>query len=234
MRNKLGNLCMVIGAVLVLAALSLFYLNQKEARQAEASVEDAMSQLLEAIYEKNSEQDGEIQEGDILDKDFADALNQNDISSVEGDTSESRIGTSGYQDPYNSTMSVITIGNYDYIGYLSIPALGLELPVISGWSYSKLRSAPCRYSGAVNADDLVIAAHNYSRHFGHLSSLSVGETVTFTDVEGITTIYEVVSVDNLAPTAVEEMTAGEYDLTLFTCNYSGQSRITVRCERLEE
>ena len=34
-------------------------------------------------------------------------------------------------------------------------------------------------------------------------------------------------------TAVEEMTAGEYDLTLFTCTYGGQSRVTVRCDREE-
>jgi len=28
------------------------------------------------------------------------------------------------------------------------------------------------------------------------------------------------------------MAAGEWDLTLFTCNYSGQSRVTVRCEAM--
>lgn len=38
-------------------------------------------------------------------------------------------------------------------------------------------------------------------------------------------------VEILDETAVEEMTAGEWDLTLFTCNYDGRARITVRCIR---
>ena len=37
--------------------------------------------------------------------------------------------------------------------------------------------------------------------------------------------------DTLAATAVEEMTDSGFDLTLFTCNYSGQARVTVRCNR---
>ena len=36
----------------------------------------------------------------------------------------------------------------------------------------------------------------------------------------------------LRPTAVEEMTSGTFDLTLFTCTYGGRSRITVYCDRL--
>lgn len=224
---------MAIGAVLVLAALSLFYLNQKEAVQAEAAVDEIMSQLLEEMQEKNSTQNAEIQKGDISDKNFTDASEQNDIKSTDSDSNAGN-GKDNleYKDPYDSTMSVLTIEGYDYIGYLSVPTLGLELPVILDWSYSKLRSAPCRYSGSVNTDDLVVAAHNYPRHFGKLAGLSAGETITFTDIDGRNTVYEVVSVDNLAPTAVEEMVDGEYDLSLFTCNYSGQSRITVRCERV--
>ena len=38
-------------------------------------------------------------------------------------------------------------------------------------------------------------------------------------------------VETLPAAAVAEMTAGEYPLSLFTCDYSGQARITVRCTR---
>jgi sortase A len=33
----------------------------------------------------------------------------------------------------------------------------------------------------------------------------------------------------LSPFAVEEMTSGDWDMTLFTCTVGGQSRVTVRC-----
>ena len=51
----------------------------------------------------------------------------------------------------------------------------------------------------------------------------------FTDVSGAVHRYTVMQVETLAPTAVDEMTGGDWDLTLFTCTYSGQARVTVRC-----
>lgn len=130
-------------------------------------------------------------------------------------------------------MTEVMIDGYSYIGYLTIPSLGLQLPVMSDWSYPQLKIAPCRYYGSTQTDDLVIAAHNYSRHFGNIKNLTPGDAVYFTDMDGVTIAYEVVEIDTLNPTAVEEMTSGGYDLTLFTCTYSGQSRVTVRCDRAE-
>ncbi len=121
-----------------------------------------------------------------------------------------------------------------YIGVLRIPALSLELPVISGWSYPSLRIAPCRYTGSAYLDDMVIAAHNYRSHFGYLKDLSQGDEVTFTDMDGNVFRYEVAALETLSPFAIEEMTSGGWDLTLFTCTVGGQSRVTVRCERTED
>jgi sortase A len=128
-------------------------------------------------------------------------------------------------------MTEVEIDGYAYIGYLSIPNLGLELPVMSSWSYSQLRRAPCRYSGSVRGEDLVLMAHNYKNHFGRISRLNLNDSVSFTDMDGITTQYKVAALDILESTAVETMTAGEFDLTLFTCTYGGKSRVTVYCNK---
>ena len=74
-------------------------------------------------------------------------------------------------------------------------------------------------------------AHNYDKHFVNIDQLELGDAVLFTDMDGVTTGYEVVAVDILAPSAVEEMTSGAFDLTLFTCTYGGQNRVTVYCDR---
>ena len=121
---------------------------------------------------------------------------------------------------------------YSYIGYLTIPDLSLKLPVMSDWSYEGLNLSPCRYSGSVETDDLVIAAHNYDSHFGRISELSNGARVLFTDLNGSTERYEVVLVDTLNPVEIEKMTSGDYDLTLFTCTPSGMARVTVRCDKI--
>ena len=45
-------------------------------------------------------------------------------------------------------MTVTAIDGWDYIGYLSIPSIGLALPVMSEWSYPGLKIAPGRYAGS--------------------------------------------------------------------------------------
>lgn len=130
--------------------------------------------------------------------------------------------------PTDTDMTVLEIGGYDYIGYLSIPALGLELPVMSEWDYSRLRIAPCRYSGSIKTHNLVIAAHNYRCQFGTISNLKEGDTITFTDIDGTVSCYTVALVEILQPTDVAKMISGKWNLTLFTCTYGGKTRVTVR------
>ena len=81
-------------------------------------------------------------------------------------------------DPFDEEMKIEEIDGYGYIGYLSIPALGLDLPVMSEWDYGRLKIAPCRYYGSTKTDNLVIAAHNYKVHFGYLGNLQSGDSVT--------------------------------------------------------
>ena len=80
----------------------------------------------------------------------------------------------------------------------------------------------------------MIMAHNYPKHFGKLQDMRAGDTVTFTDMDGVMVEYQVMALDILAATAVEDMTSGDYDLTLFTCTYGGESRVAVRCDRLQD
>ena len=126
-----------------------------------------------------------------------------------------------------------SLGDVACIGILEIPALNLELPVISSWSYSSLRLAPCRYSGSAYKGDLVIAAHNYQSHFGGLRTLPEGSEVFFTDAVGNRFSYYVAVTEALTPWSVDDMTSGEWPLTLFTCTLDSQNRVTVRCEYSE-
>ena len=131
-------------------------------------------------------------------------------------------------------MPVQTINGRDYIGVLSIPSLELELPVISQWDYPALKVAPCRYSGSLYQDNLIICAHNYASHFGKLKTLQPGDTVQFTDMDENVVTFRMVERETLGPTDVEGMEAGDWDLTLFTCTVGGQTRVTIRFEREED
>ncbi len=136
------------------------------------------------------------------------------------------------KDPHRE-MPVQTIDGRDYIGVLRIPALELELPILSECTYPNLKMAPCRYFGSAYNGSLVLAAHNYSTHFGRLNTLQAGDSVVFTDMEGTVLSYQVSAMETLAPSDVEAMATGDWDLTLFTCILGGQSRVTIRCVRVE-
>lgn len=124
---------------------------------------------------------------------------------------------------------VVIVDGTAYLGYLEIPEWGLTLPVRENLSYPGLRESPCRYSGSVNNGGLVIAAHNYKRHFSKIGSLKPEDKISFTDGAGNVHQYQVVGSEVLEPEQVEEMKSDQWDLTLFTCTYGGSRRIVVRC-----
>ena len=130
-------------------------------------------------------------------------------------------------------MATVKVDGYECIGILSVPVLDLELPVLTDWSYAKLKKAPCHYYGTYYEKDFVIAAHNYKSHFGRLSELQAGDIVVFTDINNIEHYYEVVLLETLPKNATKEMITSGFDLSLYTCTLGGGSRVTVRCNAAE-
>ena len=190
------------GLLLIAAALALAAYNVIDAQRAARSA----AQALEALSQTTA------------------------VSAAEPEQASADDAPAYLADP-EMPMPTVSFDGNDYIGRVDIPSLGLSLPVISEWSYPRLKIAPCRYTGSAYLDNLIIAAHNYSSHFGNLNRLNTGDTVTFTDVDGNQFTYAVSLIEDLPGTAIEEMQAGEWDLTLFTCTLGGRSRVTVRCER---
>ena len=212
LRRKFGIFCMVLGVVLILGAVCLFLNNRQEDYTAGESSAEVMPELLNQIQEN---QDATVSEADDMPK--VELQKPVDLLTEE-----------------EKQMTEVEINGIPYIGYLSIRKLNIELPVISTWDYNLLSVAPCRYAGTLLGEDLVIMAHNYTSHFGEIAQLELGESVVFTDMDGEATLYEVVGKDVLDPSAVEEMTSGDFDLTLFTCTYGGEFRMTIYCNKTEE
>lgn len=124
-----------------------------------------------------------------------------------------------------------TANGHEFIGTLSIPSLGLDLPVQRNWSYPNLSVSPCRYSGSAYSGEFVIIAHTYEKHFGKLNGLSIGATVSFTDMDGNVFRYVVREKETLSPTDANDLAHSGYDLTLATCTLSGTKRLVVHCDR---
>ena len=206
-----GTFLIVIGLLLIAAALFLIGYNLYDEYRAGKSAEHILTVLQKKIPD-SSAAEGSAQ------------------ADLEPDSAE----LPDYILNPDMEMPVAEIDGYNYIGILEIPSLELFLPVMSEWSYPNLKFAPCRYSGSAYTGNFTIAGHNYSTHFGPIRNLETGDQVIFTDIKGRSFFYEVQTVETLEPTAIEDMLSDEWDLTLFTCTSSGQARVAVRCFKVDQ
>ena len=215
--SKQGKICIGIGVLLLLSALLLTAYNLLSDEMASVRVKIVLERLIPDMEENARDVRPSVYSG-----------------AVSADDAAEEVYVPDYVLNPGMDMPEEQIDGQTYIGVLEIPALSLSLPVISEWSYPSLKIAPCRYAGSVYLDNMVIAAHNYQSHFGKLETLSHDDNVSFTDVDGNVFAYKVVEIETLSPYAIEEMTIGDWDLTLFTCTLGGQSRVAVRCDRIQD
>ena len=226
--NRAGIICIAIGVVLILSALLLFLVHEISNIIAEQDT-DA---ILERIKNDIAAQTSQACETQIAEEEQA-PIPETSVTEPESEiVTENTTGIETEQPvPVISEMTVLTIDGYDYIGYIEIPALELALPVMADWNEEKLKLAPCRHFGSTKTDDLVIAGHNYRRHFANFTDLDIGDSIRFTDMDGQTIEYTIGKIDLLEPDAVWRVLDSNYDLILYTCDYSGGKRIAVFCER---
>lgn len=206
--KRAGNICIILGLLLITGALVLFIHNVAEAAEAGKAAETVRQTLTEAISGAEDEPYGNV------------AWNP---GGWEGD------GTVAPK------MPVSVVDGRSYIGIIECPSADISLPVLAEWSYDDLKIAPCRYSGSVYTDDAVICAHNYITHFAFLLRLGIGSDIYFMTVNGEVFHYVVSNRETLRPTEVEKLTdpGQDWDLTLFTCDYGGRTRCAVRCVKAD-
>lgn len=214
-KRKAGVVLVVLGAVLLVAALLLLFYNEEENRAAGEASEEGLAVVQEiiAMGAVETPEPKEVPEESV---------------EPEGETPEPT------EIP---EMPEVRVDGQLYIGYLSIPEIEIELPVMSDWDYDKLRLAPCRQYGSLYTGDLVIAAHNYERHFGKLKDLSMGATCTFTDMNGNAVEFELELRELLDPfveASTDRVVDSGYDLVLYTCTKGGGQRVVCFFNRVEK
>ena len=147
--------------------------------------------------------------------------------------SDSDEGEENLEEALKKNMPVVMLDGYDYIGYLNVPSMDLKLPVLNTYDNEKLKIAVCRYYGSLETDDLVLAGHNYEKALGKIKSIELGDKIIFTNMNGEDYTYIVKETEILNPTQVEDMVESKYDLSIYTCTYSGKARFTVRLDEME-
>lgn len=213
MHKKLGLVLVLAGALLIGGALALYGANRVEDEKAGAAAVETAAVLQQQIEQAQTQH------------------MQTKVQEQPEDISPEPSMDAPVEDAETEPAPVVMVGDYEYLGVLSLPSLGLELPVMADWDYDRLKLAPCRQFGSAEGDNLVIAGHNYIGHFANLGMMKAGDSVTFTTMDGAANTYVVAKTDIISPEDTEKVSESGYALTLYTCTYGRQNRVTVYCER---
>ena len=127
MRKWIGTICIILGVACLLAAIGFVIYNRWEAENA-ADISQSLLQNVQLVIDEHKTNDLPQSEND-------------DLDSVENDELPEDVNTP-------AEMATIKVDGYDCIGVLSVPVLELKLPVLTDWSYTKLKQAPCHYYGS--------------------------------------------------------------------------------------
>ena len=119
-------------------------------------------------------------------------------------------------------------------GVLQIEALKLCLPILDTWNETNLQTAPCRYTGEAEDQNLVLLGHNYKKHFAPLEKAQPGQEVRLVLSDGRKFVYSVEERIQIQPTETEKVYGSGYPLTIFTCTKGGENRWVLNCSLQKE
>ena len=214
-------LIFLVGLSVMLYPTVSDYVNQRHQSRALASYDETVNEMSDADYTAYFE--------------AADAYNQRLAATPNSFFTPEQV--SGYDE----TLDVSGTG---IMGYITIPRIGVELPVYHGTSDGVLQVAAGHLEGSSlpvggAGTHAVISAHRglpSAKLFTTLDELETGDTFTITVLDRVLT-YEVDQISIVLPTETDNLKVvdGKDYVTLMTCTPYGinSHRLLVRGRRIE-
>lgn len=122
---------------------------------------------------------------------------------------------------------------YTPIAKLQAEKIGLNVSVLSEWSYELLDISVNKFNGPEPNEpgNFIVIGHNYSNgaHFGSLHLLEIGDLIDLTDLLGRKITYEVYEILTIKPDEIEKLMTDEVrTLTLVTCDTNNALRVVIK------
>lgn len=128
----------------------------------------------------------------------------------------------------DNTMSVLPIDEIDFVGLVELQRYESTLPVCADWG--KTSKYPCRFSGSIYDGTMQIGVTTQKGQYDFYRELSVGDTVSYIDVEGNRYTFTITSLryaKHVVQTALQQKDAA---LTLFIKNIYSFEYLIVFCD----
>lgn len=136
--------------------------------------------------------------------------------------------TSGiWQEQSDMRMQSAEIDGTDFIGLLEIPVCNMEFPVCNSCDNKNVRIFPCRYTGSIYDESLIIGDISINGQFSFMNQLPYGTEILFTDMDGYQYHYSVCDIIHADSLEADKIRFNQYDLTIFFRNRIFSDEYTV-------
>ena len=128
----------------------------------------------------------------------------------------------------DNTMSVLSVDGIDFVGIIELPRYGSALPIGNDWG--KASKYPCRFSGSIYDGTMQIGATTQKGQYDFYRELSVGDIVSYIDVEGNRYTFTITSLCYEKHADQEALRQKDAALTLFIKNIYSFEYLVVFCD----
>lgn len=119
------------------------------------------------------------------------------------------------QQTSNPQMPVMEIDHQNFIGLIEASGYSNQLPIYSSWSPNKISSYPCRFSGSVYSNNLIIGGSSNTGQFDFMKTISLNDTIYVTDFYGYKYGYSVTDIQTTTDVSAKNLNSFDADLLLF-------------------
>lgn len=131
-------------------------------------------------------------------------------------------------------MPMFEIDGENLIAILNIPAYQTELPICGIWNKNKITQRPCRYTGSIYDNSLIIGGCDRSGQFDFTKRITNGDLIFLTDMTSMQYTYVVDSIIRTNDVSTENLSASNADLVLFARNTYGFDYTVIHCVRTQK
>ena len=228
-KKKLYKFLFIISIFLIISLCSVYIYAEYDRNK-----DESISKNILAFMDEQDNTTISKDENALIVKLTQDATLNADEYEKESEQNEKKLAYSGTA---TSKYTAPDGTEYEYIGRIVIPKIGVDYPILSETSVELLKVSVCKFHGGNpnEVGNLCIAGHNYrnSRFFSKVDTLSVGDIIEITDLSKRTIQYEIYDIHTVYEndrSDTTQYTNGLKEVTLITCKDDGEQRIIVRSD----
>lgn len=127
-------------------------------------------------------------------------------------------------------MARMELDGTDFIAVLTVPGCGTRLPVCADWDADRIRQYPCRFTGNLYDENLIIGGSDNPGQLDFMKAIGVGDSVFLTDMTGYQYRYTVSDIRLTEDASAASLSQTDAALTIYARDTYGLYYTVIHCD----